>query len=282
MKVTHEYYWTEHGVIPPRCRKPRDVTHSGELTVEVAEVGEQDAPVAFEVLEGITERQWQQLRWWGGKLWASHMPWSQQSEPSIAGSSHFPALIRGRNNFYASPQTAEAELTEWAAGYLIVDQVVYRAVEEPRYYVATFGFGGNHGGTGLMVGYGYRHDVPKYRHFTAVQVEEARAGAIAVALGRGDTRDAERYRTWEPEIRVLLPEAQTLVIPNTYAVTVAYTDKVTFEVVAGSELAALDEAERRVREGDLNGLYPKVEHDPSTVLAVNSRRVTATSTEEGS
>lgn len=277
MKITHVYHWTEHGTIPRGCRKPRDMTRRGELTVEVAEVTPEQAPVAFRVLTGITDRAWKDLHWLGGKLWERHLPWAYQTEDSIAGSHHFPSSVLGPHSHYGSPEEAAERLAEWAAGYLIIDSVVYREAGEPRYYIQTFGLGGNHGGTGLFVDYDFRSDVQMCRYFTAAQFEQARAAAIAVALDRGDTRDAERYVTSEPEIELLLPEAQTLVIPNTYGVTVEYTECVTLEVVGSSEEDAREEATRRVREDNLAAIYAKRVKHYETARAIHVAQLTVQS-----
>lgn len=282
MQITREYTQVDRGVIPPRCRKPRDIFHEGRTTVvEVREVTAAQAPVAFRV-RNIQRDSWDELRWHDGQLWSKYLPWSGQTEDSIAGSKHFPADIRKHSGYggtFDSDEEAHAAYEEWARRYLIVDGVVYQRSGEPRYYVATYGLGGNHGGTALSVDSGFHPNIKMLNYFTAAQFEQAREAAIRVALDRGDTKSAERLRTQEPDIQLLIPEAQTLVIPGTYTVTIEYTDRVTLDIVADTIDDARDGALRQVKEDEVKDSWMRVTHDHSLTRVVSSQRKQLTSEE---
>lgn len=270
MQVTHEYTWLERGVIPPRCRKPRDVIHEGEHTVEVAEVSADQVPVAFWIRD-LTDG-WKELRWWDGRLWTRHLPWSRQTEDSIAGSAHFPERTRSSSSYggFDSRQEAENHFDDWAKRFLIIDAVVYQQIGEPRYVIRTYGFNG----VGISVDYGYDPNVPMYRHFSADQFEQAKAAAVAMA---GD-RERGPLLTASPQILLVLPRAQTLRVPDTYTVTVQYTEHATFDVVAASEQEARELAVQRIRDEETKDIpWVKITHNPETIAAVDATIKTVTS-----
>lgn len=271
MHVTHEYWRIERGVIPPRCRKPRDVWYEEELTVEVSEVSAADAPVGFRV--ELVFVGWAELRWWNGRLWRRHLPHAHQTEDTVAGSPRFPEHRRREAYIlYNSTEAAAADLKEWAGRFLIIDGVVYEKTSEPTYSIATFGLGFNHGGTALMVGAGLDSRYPVHRQFTANQFDDARTAATVVALDRGDTESAESFKTMKPMIEVLLPDAQTLVIPGTYTVTVQYTERVTFDVTAFDEDEARADAARRIASGDMNRVDVDIAQDPASIVVLEAVR----------
>src|SRR5699024_3865202 len=94
---------------------------------------------------------------------------------------------------------------------LIIDGAVWRRCGEPIYTIATFGMGGNHGGTGLMV-----DSTDQFRGnvdlaFRADEYELAREKATKFALERGDTESVPGFAR---RIEVLIPEAVTADVPR--------------------------------------------------------------------
>lgn len=85
--------------------------------------------------------------------------------------------------------------------YLIVDGVLYERLDSiPCYQIMTFGLGGNHGGTGLMVTYiknwkqALRQKENKGWLFSALDYENAIQRAINVATARKDTNSIQFFK----------------------------------------------------------------------------------------
>lgn len=201
--------------IPPRCRKPRPVTHETSTQVEIPMVSSDDAPVAFRI-RGLEDRI-KEIRTHDGRLFAPYLPEAHQTGPSRPGSAHFPQVIdteQGNLHQIIRDADSDEDFRQQAQKhyhrFLIIDGTVWREASEPGYSVTTFGLGNNHGGTSLMV------DTSRGMVFRADEFDAALAYAIQVAAERGDTEyvsrfkgNPERYR----DIEVLIPEAVTLVTP---------------------------------------------------------------------
>lgn len=198
--------------VPPRCRKPRPITHEASAQVEVPILAAGDAPVAFRV-RGVEDTV-REIRTVDGRLFSPYLPHAHQTEPSLPGSVHFPqdADVTRHRRLYLHAES-EDEFHEGVEAYFgqfrIIDGVVWEEAAEPAYLVATFGLGGN-GSVGLMVSDRKDHGTL----FRADEFETARAWADEVARNLGDRssryedpRFAERYRA----IEVLAPDAVTLV-----------------------------------------------------------------------
>jgi hypothetical protein len=102
---------------------------------------------------------------------------------------------------------AEADMQR----FLLVDGDLYITIGEPRYHVATFGCGNNHGGTALMVSNGESANCSPDCYFSALDADLAIKAANEAAERRGDTNDIGTFRA---TIRVLMPEAVTLPTRN--------------------------------------------------------------------
>ena len=77
---------------------------------------------------------------------------------------------------------------------LVIDGVLYESCGYPFYDICTFGFGGNHGGTGMCVSYTYfPKKLDKGWTFSPYKVEDAIARANEVATNRRDTNDVGRF-----------------------------------------------------------------------------------------
>lgn len=201
--------------IPPRCRKPRPVTYPASAQVEIPAYTRNQAPVAFRIkaLRGHEDFEaTNDIRTINGRLYAPYLPYSRQTEPTIPGDSNFPQDVDADRIIYSlradSDETFSQEVEEHYSAYVIIDGTVWVETSEPKYNVDTFGFGNNHGGTGLMVN-GHHGTF-----FRADEFADALAYAIRVAKGRGDTDNVTRF-TENPgqyrAIEVLIPEAVTLV-----------------------------------------------------------------------
>lgn len=220
---------TAHGTytreeIPPRCRKPRPVTHVTQTTTIVPAVDSTQAPVAFRVHQVIPEGRVDEIRTHQGRLYGLYRPVSGQTEPTTPGSAQFPSEVDADSHDltrlmpHGTPSSAEefsTAVSEQLASFLIIDGAVWVTVAEPGYLVTTFGLGGLNGSTGLMVSTRRDHGTL----FRADEFDAARVYAAEVARERGDRADryeddeqAERHRG----IEVLIPEAVTLVtVPPT-------------------------------------------------------------------
>lgn len=201
--------------IPPRCRKPRPVTHEASAQVDIPMVTSDDAPVAFRV-HGVEDHA-KEIRTFKGHLFSPYLPHYRQNEPTLPGSIYFPQDVNTEHEHTVRYNLgydidSEKAFRDAAATYyrrfLIVDGIVWTTTKEPCYEVATFGMGRNHGGTSLMVGTVSRGGYV----FRADEFEMARAHAIEVAEQRGDSLSIPRMREDDGErIEVLLSEAVTVV-----------------------------------------------------------------------
>lgn len=204
--------------IPPRCRKPRPVTHETSAQAQIPSVTSDESPVAFRIRD-LDDRT-TEVRTHDGRLFAPYRTGPDRTEPILPGSTKFPQDVDTTFNglgYVGYPVDSEdayrQAVQDQYRKFLIIDGIVWVEAGEPSYSVSTFGMGGNHGGTGLMVNRDAmgRHSGATFR---ADEFEDAHAYAIEVANRRGDTRDVARYQD-NPEhyrcIEVVIPEAVTLV-----------------------------------------------------------------------
>lgn len=199
--VNGKFYAME---VPPGKRKPRPIPYLATTTVSIPSVTSDEAPVGIESRDGS-------YRVYDGDIYAPHTPWSGQTEVTVAGDDRFPTEITDGGWNHASEAEFVAEANKQFGDMLVVDGQVWRKCGEPRYVVQTFGFGMNHGGTGLMVDTYDNINIAATSYFRADEFEQAREYAIEVATERGDTNSVERFKTMEPEIVVHDPSAIRLV-----------------------------------------------------------------------
>ena len=202
--------------IPPKCRKPRPVTHETSAQVEVPMVTSDEAPVAFRVreIEDIVK----EIRTFDGRLFAPYLPWSRQEETSLPGSAHFPPPVDTELHSLRyvtfdvdSDEAYYQKAKDYYQRFLIIDGIVWEEVAEPGYHVSTLGLGGMNGSS-VSLGVSTRKDYGTL--FRADEFEDALAWAKTLADERRDSssryidpKSVERLRT----IEVLVPEAVTLV-----------------------------------------------------------------------
>lgn len=229
MKQVHVLFNYTESVIPPRCRKPREVTRKdGALDIEIPVLTDVQAPIAIRASGKFLCRDEHfsyELRWWDGQLWSS-LYVDSSGEPRGCSSGQddwdWPELPEvldlrqgGRNNsdkfdFYGTFGTrpredVELDIHSFAKRHAIICGKPYRAILEPRYVVATFGLGANHGGTALMVDSHFNSNIVATRYFGLLEFEAAIAEAARVAEERRDTKNLP-MQYHGPKFEVLMPE----------------------------------------------------------------------------
>lgn len=217
MKTTATFEWTESNVIPPGCRKPRDVARTDSMEVELAVVTGTEAPVALRypgtfASEGEPLKE---LRWWGGRLWRHWLPISRDTTPQHLGSPMFPLEPKftsySRLHLYAdSIEIVQERVREHLAGFLVVDGEVFEPATEPAYRVYA------------PTGRGRRFDEPRNASISSydngARSDERTYSALDFAVALADAQDAVKrfgdagvVETTEPSIEVLIPEAVRIV-----------------------------------------------------------------------
>lgn len=223
--ITHQYVYHEME-IPPRCRKPRPVEHTGTTTVMIPKLSSNDAPVAAiqrhdsqysytyltekpstEEVGYLQEKGYKEVdgEWTLDKEYrVVDGEWYQKGSTTIKelGEPYHQTLSEERK---PSAQVEEY-FDEIYSRYAIIDGEVWYRTEEPHYYTQTFGLGDNHGGTSLFVG-NPNGTVGGYDGFPLTHFEQAKADALRVAEGRGDTKDAEHIRNTKPYFDIVNPSA---------------------------------------------------------------------------
>lgn len=224
--------------IPPRCRKPRLVTHNdGAVEVEIQELTAEQAPVAIRAsgtkLTDDVEYAYD-LRWWNGRLWSAvqlddncepraytngMQDWEWPAMPEILdlrlGSRNVSWIFPFHSNFGSNPrESVEADIQAFALDYVVIEGKPYRPVREPRYVVMTFGLGSNHGGTSLMVSASSNSNIKDEAFFGLLELEGAKAYATEVAERRADTKSLPMRYGWA-QFEVLMPQVLTVRNPAT-------------------------------------------------------------------
>lgn len=90
--------------------------------------------------------------------------------------------------------------------YIIIDNHVWKQVEQPIYSYTTFGLGHNHGGTGFFVSFIDPNDIPKCNkrfYFMPEQLKEALDTVLKVAANRGDTKSVQSIKKCHPTIHIV-------------------------------------------------------------------------------
>lgn len=238
MKQVRVLFNYTESVIPPRCRKAREVTkNDGELSIEIPVLSSTQAPVAIRAGGKFLCRDLQfsyELRWWDDQLWSSlYVESSGEPRGCTSGQDDWdwpeiPEVLDlrqgGRNyshkfDFYGTfgsrpREDVELDILRFAKRHVVIDGKPYRAIHEPRYVVATFGLGGNHGGTALMVDSHFNRNLSADCYFGLLELEEAIAEAARVAEARGDTKNLP-MRYHGPRFEVLMPEVIFVRNPRT-------------------------------------------------------------------
>lgn len=193
---------------PPRCRKLRVRELKDSVEVEIPDVHPEDAPIAFAHQNcGFPGRV--VYRWYNGALYTH----ARDNRVGVKGWETITGLRRRLASpflygcMHDSREEAIAYARSRAEEYIIISgRGVWHKTGEPRYEIVTFGLGGNHAETALMISNEYNSNIPASRYFSALQRKEAVEEAIRVAMNRGDTYSVSAIRrAWK--INVHIPEA---------------------------------------------------------------------------
>lgn len=192
MEFFVEFY---HSVseIPYRCRKPRFVEKKGQATITVEHKNIAESKVAFVVKDYNKEIV---IRTWDKKtLYRVAVVRASDGEHNMSISELHKIISAFGRGFFGTKGYDEIvkSLQESADKYIVVGDMVYEKVSEPRYCIYTFGLGHNHGGTSFSVDYHYNENISADRYFNALQYKEAKQRATEIALGRGDTDSVKHF-----------------------------------------------------------------------------------------
>lgn len=231
MKITIPFVY-EALIVRPRCRKPELALIKDTATVQIKEI--QEAPVAFIVTEHDSESE--SFYWHSRRLWiptTSFNPFFEkfwhQAEDTMH-SRHNVNLHSGKpllGSHYVVDKS-EVSFRKWiddnrnsmivlakklARQCLLIGGVPHKPIGEPRYVAMTFGLGGDHGGTALMLSTNYNSNIHRKQYFPANQLTDAIAYTTRIAEGRQDTQSLPINP--HGTIEVLIPSA-VRVKPNPY------------------------------------------------------------------
>lgn len=222
----------EEEYIPPRCRKPRFRETQAQTVVKIPMVEADEAPVAMYHMDGLAScntRYRKDYRWYNGSLYAREKILAFNEDGSLYRTMQTVGNLKaaiGKSFLSREPrdeqwnpihtlEEAKAAIQREYDKYLLIkigDRTqVWSLIGEPRYCIYTFGLGNNHGGIGtsLDIENQFNPNIGKDRYFDALHYKEAKAEAMRIAKGRGDTKSFKYIRTAE-EIKVLIPEAVTV------------------------------------------------------------------------
>lgn len=208
MKFDVAYCYNEQ-YVPYRCRKPRTRMLRETIEVEIPAATSKEAPIAL-THKNCWFPKMRVFRWFNGSLYTRETKRSVR-ETGWETLTDFRLWLSDGYVPHWDVQSSQEAGRQYAAdkvsGYLILNKrEVWVKTGEPRYVIATFGLGGNHAETALMIDHSYNHNIAGSRYFNALQWNEAVKEAIRVALDRGDTNSVPAIkRSWK--IAVKIPEA---------------------------------------------------------------------------
>lgn len=219
IETTIKYY---ESYIPPKCRKTRYNEVFKSVWVNIKETTFDSLKLAF--IDYYNE--WE-VYYYNGKLYKQKPFNSTLAYDDEVGNALDDLMMwrkRG-SKYYAKPKNTNGNIFNYAeyetqkdivkrlkhemSQYLIVDGVLYETfIGKPYYIIYTFGLGGNHGGTALLVSYS---TAPKRMirqnkgwAFGINDTEKAMTTAIQIASDRGDTNYIEFIK--KPKIDIKIPE----------------------------------------------------------------------------
>lgn len=172
MKIESTIMVEEAFLPTKRCRKERTRRYKLPYEVEIRELTEDQAPIAFIINEHFWNDNGKDyrdhvIRLVDGKLYEGILFSSVQcGGEGFMPIDHLRYILNRDNRYsYDSPEYDEEvsvhvsddmeatknSMDEKASNYFILDGCVWEVCGEPRYVVNTFGLGHNHGGTGMFV-----------------------------------------------------------------------------------------------------------------------------------
>ena len=219
VEFTINYY---ESYIPPRCRKPRYNEITESVFANLREVAMTDVKLAFAI-------DWADkfnIYFYKGKLYKEYKLHSGiiDSYGDISALDWYVNNIKKYSSYFAKAKdwknyncldysTYETKddiikrIKKDLSNLLVIDGVLYEDCGYPYYDICTFGFGGNHGGTGMCVSYTYAPKKLRVKNwgYSPYKVEDAITKANEVALNRRDTNDVG---TFNQSIFCYLPELE--------------------------------------------------------------------------
>jgi hypothetical protein len=138
-------------VTPASNGKRHSVTTytDGLLISSIPEVSSQEAPVALiKTVHG--ERI--EYRHFGGRLWTPDDSITAQAEISTSAPKSSLEILFSRQLRSGGRNECISQLNELISNLIAIDGRMHIKADEPFYHVMTFGLGGNHGSTALVVG----------------------------------------------------------------------------------------------------------------------------------
>lgn len=240
MNITIDYEYNEKFLPNAKCRKERSRPVKGSAAIEIHEIEEKEFPIAFKVTEyksiyenannysDFSEDKYkgylphtEEIRTDGIYLYAplriTHgAALSTEFEPVSTLKDTLERYSRQSLSYVddsvqytdksvkVSDNSAEKveRLKNKADEYVIFNGIIWCRTGEPYYYTNTFGFGHNHGGTGLFIG---KHRGEPTNGFSALEREKAIIYGRTVASNRGDTESVDAIGK-DVNIEVLMPE----------------------------------------------------------------------------
>lgn len=203
-----------HGYLPSkRHRKLVYEEKEGVITVDIRVVSSEEAVLVARVRDYLKSENFnpkvQELRRYKSKWWRPVMSRFERTElmskQELTDDLSRVYLSYNNSDEENSRDSIRNKIKRNANKYIIVDGVLYSQSYEPVWGVTTFGLGRNHGGTGLFITNPSRIN----KGFNLVDKDKAIAEAYEIAINRGDTKSAERFKiglfeTYDAE--VLKPE----------------------------------------------------------------------------
>ena len=217
IETTIKFY---EGYIPPKCRKTRYNEVFKSVWVNIQETTFDTLKLAF--IDYYNE--WE-VYYYNGKLY-KQKPFNRTLAYDDEVDNALDDLMMWRkrgSKYYANPKNTNGNIFNYAeyetqkdivkrlkyemSQYLIVDGVLYETlIGKPYYIIYTFGLGGNHGGTALLVSYS---TAPKRMikqnkgwAFSINDTEKAISTAIEIASDRGDTNYIEFIKKSKIDIKI--------------------------------------------------------------------------------
>lgn len=214
-----------------RCRKPRTCNCYEEIEVELTEVQEEEFQVAFRVTQfsSVSEEKevpkshkdertefkpfTQELRYYQGKLFRKayrrygaiiYCNQTKDLEEVAAGLTRRMTYMSGKFDDSTPLITPESILLnnnrealiektrQQASRFILFKGEIWETCTEPMYVAMTFGLGGNHGGTALMITEYYNPNIASECYFRASDREKAITYAIEAAKRRRDIESISR------------------------------------------------------------------------------------------
>ena len=195
--------------VPYRLPQARTRMLRETIEVDIPSATSKEAPIAF-THKDCWFPQMRVFRWFNGNLYTreTKRPAKETGWETLADLRQW--LSDGyisRLEVQDDEETGRQYAIKKANRYLILNKrEVWVKTGEPRYVIATFGLGGNHAETALMIDHRCNHNIAGSRYFNALQRDEAVEEAVRVALARGDTKSVPAIkRSWK--ITVKIPEA---------------------------------------------------------------------------